>query len=364
MCAFISEFEDTSKIFKMKFTAVQMIGTQRSGSNLLRLMLNQLEEISAPHPPHILEKFMRLLPAYGDLSVAENFSALVRDVCSLVAYNPVQWKHINLRENEIIKRCKKTSLTEIVRVIYEMNAEREGAHIWMCKSLANIHYTDLLKEDIKPLYIFLHRDGRDVACSFKRAVVGEKHVYHIAKQWKHEQDLCLKLYKQPGSKRIIKVCYEDLISQPEKELMRICEFIGAKYNSSCLEYYTSQEAINTASSGNMWQNVERNIIANNFNHYKKELNADEIILFEKIAGETLQALDYSLDFPDQLSKEFSVDEIKMFDGLNELLKQKAKQQQKSCDAEKRWMQEALINNIRRRQSVELSSQFSIEKIAV
>ena len=31
-----------------------MIGTQRSGSNLLRLMVNQAPDIAAPHPPHIL----------------------------------------------------------------------------------------------------------------------------------------------------------------------------------------------------------------------------------------------------------------------------------------------------------------------
>ena len=180
----------------MKFTAVQMIGTQRSGSNLLRLMLDQLEEVSAPHPPHILERFIPLLPAYGDLSVPENFSSLVHDVCSLVAYNPVQWKHISLKQNEIIDRCNEASLTEIVRVIYEMNAESKGANIWMCKSLTNIHYAYLLEETIKPLYIFLYRDGRDVACSFKKAVVGEKHVYHIAKQWQQEQTLRQKSSRQ------------------------------------------------------------------------------------------------------------------------------------------------------------------------
>ena len=39
-----------------------MIGTQRSGSNLFRLMLNQLPEIAAPHPPHILIRLMPLRP--------------------------------------------------------------------------------------------------------------------------------------------------------------------------------------------------------------------------------------------------------------------------------------------------------------
>jgi len=346
----------------MKFTAVQMIGTQRSGSNLLRLMLNQLHEVSAPHPPHILERFIPLLAAYSDLSVAENFEVLVHDVCTLVAYNPVQWKHMNLKENEIIERCKKPSLTDIIKAIYEMNATNKGAHIWVCKSLSNIHFADLLEEEINPLYIFLYRDGRDVACSFKRAVIGEKYVYHIAQQWKHEQDLCLKLYGQLGDKRVIKICYEDLISQPEKELIKICGFIGAKYNSNCLEYYKSSEAKNTASSGNMWQNVERKIIADNFNHYKKELSADEIILFEKIAGETLRALNYSLDFPKQNNKEFSVAEIKKFNEINHSLKQKAKLQQKPGDAEKRLMQEALLNNIRKRS--DYIDYNEVDKIAV
>jgi hypothetical protein len=344
----------------MKFTAVQMIGTQRSGSNLLRLMLNQLKEVSAPHPPHILERFIPLLPAYGNLSDEENFSLLVHDVCSLVAYNPVQWKHINLKEDEIIKRCATHSLPSIVKAIYEVNAENEGANIWMCKSLSNIHFADWLEAEIKPYYIFLYRDGRDVACSFKRAIIGEKHIYHIAKQWRQEQDLCLKLYEQLGNKRVIKICYEDLISQPEKELVRVCEFIGAKYNSVCLEYYKSSEAKNTASSGNMWQNVERKIIADNFNRYKKELTAVEIKLFENIAGETLQALNYSLDFSIQNDREFSVTEIKMFDEINHSLKQKAKLHQKS--GERRLMQEALLNNIRKR--LDYTDYNEVDRIAV
>ena len=47
--------------------AIFMIWIQRSGSNLLRLMLNELPEIAAPHPPHILQRMMPLVPRYGDL---------------------------------------------------------------------------------------------------------------------------------------------------------------------------------------------------------------------------------------------------------------------------------------------------------
>ncbi|MGI8950995.1 MAG: sulfotransferase family protein [Chitinophagaceae bacterium] len=347
----------------MKFTAVQMIGTQRSGSNLLRLMLNQLKEVSAPHPPHILEKFIPLLPAYGDLSVAKNFSLLVHDVCSLVAYNPVKWNHINLKENEIIHRCATHSLINIVKVIYEMNAVSENANIWMCKSLANIYFTHLLEANIKPYYIFLYRDGRDVACSFKRAVVGEKHVYHIAKQWQQEQELCIALKKSLGDERVMSVCYENLILQPQKELVKICDFIGANYNSSCLEYYDSAEAKNTASAGKMWQNVEHKIITVNYNNYRKKLDANEIILFEKIAGNTLQTLGYKLNFANYSNEQCTDSEIKMYNELNQFYKLKAREQQKHEDAEKCLLQEMLINNIKKRLTYTLSYNI-IEKIAV
>ena len=60
-----------------------MIGTQRSGSNLLRLMLNELPRIAAPHPPHILQRMMPLAQNYGDLGRRENFAQLVDDVCRL-----------------------------------------------------------------------------------------------------------------------------------------------------------------------------------------------------------------------------------------------------------------------------------------
>src|SRR5689334_16548930 len=100
----------------MKLTAVQMIGTQRSGSNLLRLMLNQLPEVSAPHPPHILERFMPLLPIYQDLYIPYNFRKLVLDVCELVACNPVAWTGVELDADYIISRCKENTLIEITRI--------------------------------------------------------------------------------------------------------------------------------------------------------------------------------------------------------------------------------------------------------
>jgi hypothetical protein len=333
----------------MHFTPVQMIGTQRSGSNLLRLMLNQLDGVSAPHPPHILERFFPLLPAYGDLSNPDNFSSLVADVCKLIEYNPVPWEGANLQVPAIIARCRKPLLTEVFRVIYEMRAESENARIWICKSLVNIRFADQLEDNgVNPLYIHLFRDGRDVALSFKKAIVGEKHIYHIAKQWKNEQEASLQLAEKIGGNRVVKVRYEDLIANPEKELMKICRFMGADYNPVALDYYHSEESHKTAHSGVMWENVEKPLISNNYNKYLKELSPADIQLFEQVAGDTLEELGYSLTFPKNTQNMFSPEEIRSFSEINTKLKQEARLLSKPEDLAKRRNLEMHLQSIEAR----------------
>jgi hypothetical protein len=333
----------------MNFTPVQMIGTQRSGSNLLRLMLNQLDGVSAPHPPHILERFFPLLPAYKDLSNSENFHQLVTDVCTLIEFNPVPWSGVNLDIAEIISRCKKPLLTEIFRVIYEMRTQSENARIWICKSLVNIRFADQLEENgVNPLYIHLFRDGRDVALSFKKAIVGEKHIYHIAKQWKEEQEASLRLAEKIGENRVLRVRYEDLIHNPEDELQKICRFIGAEYNPVAMDYYHSEESHKTAHSGVMWENVEKPVIADNYNKFKKELPQEDILIFEQVAGDTLEKLNYSRAYPYREEHVFTGEEIHSFSEINKKLKQEARLKSKPEDLEKRKNLEMHLQRIQDR----------------
>ncbi len=333
-----------------KLQAIQIIGTQRSGSNLLRLMLNQIDEISAPHPPHILQRFYPLLPHYGDLSNNQNFKILVDDVCRLVECNPVEWTGIFLSRDEIIQECRHRSLIEIFRVIYELKANADKARFWACKSMANIQFANALEESgIRPFYIHLYRDGRDVACSFKKAVVGEKHVYHIAHQWRRNQELCIALNEELGTSRVLNVRYEDLIKKPEDELQRIGVFLNIEIPAKVFDFYKSEESQKTAVAGKMWENVRKPIQKTNSNKYKKELTELEIAIFEKEAGATLKKLGYICDDLGLFcGRDFTKEELVSFESENSLLK---KQAQKLADPEGmklRERQEQLLLEIKER----------------
>ena len=153
-----------------------IIGEQRSGSNLLRLMLSQAG-LAAPHPPHILTRMIPLEPSYGDLALDSNWGQLVEDVCTLVDRNPVRWTEVWPLDRSAVKAsCRERTTVAIFGAIMDLYARARGASMWACKSMQYSRYVGQLEACFEaPRYIYLYRDGRDVALSFKRAVVGEKH---------------------------------------------------------------------------------------------------------------------------------------------------------------------------------------------
>ena len=162
-----------------------MIGEQRSGSNLLRLILNKSPNVAAPHPPHILLNFHNLTSFYGDLNDSGNFTQLVEDVCEFVNRNPVPWTKTEITVDKVLSKCEKRTLIDVYEAIMEIYAEAHGANSWLCKSMQNVRWIDQLEEHFSNAkYIYLYRDPRDVTLSFMKAVVGHKHPYCIAKKWK------------------------------------------------------------------------------------------------------------------------------------------------------------------------------------
>jgi len=328
-----------------------MIGTQRSGSNLLRLMLNQLPEIAAPHPPHILQRIMPLVSSYGDLSDDDNFFQLVDDVCRLVELNPVPWEGVVLDRKDIARRCRERSVPAVHGAVYDVCAEAKGALTWCCKSLANINYTRELEAYFRsPKYIYLYRDGRDVAVSFSKAVVGEKHFYHIAKEWASTQKLALTLRKKIGFERFISVSYEELTVYPERTARLLCAFLGVPFRESMLDYYETEEAKRAATSSELWKNVINPVMNNNSRKFLREADPRDIGIFESVAGRVLDALGYARAVvrPGE-EKVFSKEEILAFDDDNRMRKEELRKLVDPADLIRRDLQSGFLKAVKERQ---------------
>ena len=344
--------------------AIFMIGTQRSGSNLLRLMLNQLPGIAAPHPPHILQRMTPLLPAYGDLDKEENFLSLVDHVCRLVELNPVPWEGVNFNRKEIAKNAGSHSLMGIVEAVYDEAARAQGAQTWCCKSLANIQFLPAIEAHFdRPQYIFLYRDGRDVAVSFRKAIVGEKHYYYIARDWARTQKLALTMEAHIGPERFFRVKYEDMVEEPEAMMMRLCEFLNMDYHEDMLNFHQSHEAVRAANSSELWGNVTKPIMKGNTGKFRSEAGDEDIRIFESVAGEVLDALGYKRAMvPHGKEEYYRADQVKLFNMENERMKRDIVANMDDGDVERRDMQSGFLASIiARQQSMDDEVLLHLEK---
>jgi len=287
------------------------------------------------------------VPRYGDLDRKEAFSLLVDDVCRLVESNPVPWEGVVLNREDVAARCRKRSLVAVFGAVYDVMAEAWGAKTWCCKSLANIYYLPQIKHyftDAK--YIYLYRDGRDVATSFSKAVVGEKHFYHIAKEWNEAQQLALDFRKEVPAKRFFNLSYEDLTTETEKAVRALCGFLGVAYKPSMLEFYKSGEAKLAASASNLWENVTHPVMKQNSRKFLKEAREEDICIFESVAGGSMDRLGYERLFAKKGEElKFGPDDIRRFDMENKRLKDEVRKHVDPADLERRNRQESVIKEI-------------------
>jgi len=179
-------------------------------------------------------------------------------------------------------------------------------------------------------FVYLARDGRDVACSLRRAPGGDEHVYPIALGWRREQRACLEIASALVGKperdaerarggdpheveirgasprgslsiasthRLHALRYEDLVTRSGAELQRLCAAIGLPFDEAMLSYHRTPEARRTAAASPFWSNVAQPPMPGNTAKYATCLRRWEAALFERLAGAELTALGYPLDAP-------------------------------------------------------------------
>jgi hypothetical protein len=143
--------------------------------------------------------------------------------------------------------------------------------------------------------IAIVRDGRDVACSYRRlAGLASRSPYkprlpidigQIAHEWQRNVTAIMAL-----PKHVIKVRYEDLVSRPIGTLSRVCAGLGLDYHPYMLAYAANNdEPADTMD----WKRATLGTLDNGrMGRHLNELTEAERHGFESIAGEGLRVFGY------------------------------------------------------------------------
>lgn len=280
----------------MNTTPFFIIGSERSGSNLLRLLLTTHSQIAVPHPPHLVHYFHPLQARYGDLSEDAAFGRLVDDVHRLVDLHIHPWD-VEVDWGRIAREAHPRDVFGIHDALYDQYAAAKGKRRWGCKSTFMVHHVPTLHQNHpEARFLWLYRDPRDVAASSRESVFSPSHPVFAAELWRDQQALA-HAAEQAWPDRVVRVAYEELVRAPEGVMRRVCTALGEDFEPTMLGYFETDEARRTASLSESWSNVGSAPKADRVGRARQVLGEDEIALVETICAEGMALLGYTPTAP-------------------------------------------------------------------
>lgn len=269
-----------------------IIGTERSGSNLLRLVLNAHSRLCIPHPPHVMRFMHPLAASYGDLRDDRRFAALAADVARLIRWHTYPWPR-SPGPDELMALSRDRTLFALYAAAYESQMRDAGKARWGCKSTFMIHHDDLiLAQYPQARFVLLVRDPRDVAVSARDSVFNHFHPWFVGSLWAREQRKGIRLLETLAPEQILPMHYEALLADPEGEVRRVCAFLGEPFEAAQLTFFETAEARRSASLCLDWRNTGSRIISGNTGKFARALAPRDIALVEAAAGEEMARFGY------------------------------------------------------------------------
>lgn len=222
-----------------------VIGCVRSGTTLLRAMLNAHPNIAIPYEP---VSFSRIISTRSPWSCRWTRKDVHQPIEEFLAYPAVQfWKLgvsavlAELGEGEVF------GYGDMLRAIYSAYARRAGKPRWGDKTPSNtFELPYLVREFPEAQFVHIVRDGRDVFLSWCKVDWARYDVVQAAKRWRHWVYEAYELGETLGSTQYLQLRYEDLVRDPRSHLQAVCRFLREPFDERMLDYHQEQHLLSFA----------------------------------------------------------------------------------------------------------------------
>jgi hypothetical protein len=265
-----------------------VVGSARSGTTLLRLMLNAHSEISVPPESRFVVELYR----QGKTSVDEFLSSLARHP----RYQAWELDIDAVRAQ--INRETTPSYRELVEAAYRAYAAQRNKSSWGDKTPRYVLDIDLLSRLFSDAgFVHVVRDGRNVALSYADMPFGPKTVARAADRWKSRVRAGRDGGRSLSPARYMELYYERLVAEPEQELRKLCAFLGVSFEPGMLEYGTlARDEVQTRAQ-RYNPHVTKKPTAG-VRSWERQMSPLQVAVFESVAGDLLQELGYERACPE------------------------------------------------------------------
>lgn len=264
-----------------------IVSSERSGTNLLRVLLDNHSQVHGPRAPQLLKTFCRVFPHY-DLKVKAERDSLAEDFYRRVNHDFINWK---LDSKETFQNLTESAhLIDYWDLVYAAKLNKSGKSRIVCKENDLFDFAFQLNHHYpEARFIHLYRDPRDVCASWMKVPGGFSNLSQAAQNWDKEQLKCIQARETFGL-QMYSISYEELIEDTPSAMKALLEGIGLELDTAC---YSTDKAKSEETDWNVyWENLGKGVLTNNAKKYKSELSEDEILLVETRTIESMKVLGY------------------------------------------------------------------------
>jgi hypothetical protein len=289
-----------------------VVGVGRSGTTLLRLMLDAHPAVAIPPETHFLPA---MIDSFSRLRVTPE-----RVLAAIEGARQSGLPESGVDPEALLERLRAISplnAPDSIRAFYRLYAEGAGKERWGDKTPRYVTALAKIGRAVpEARFVHMIRDGRDVALSTNRRLVelrGSRPVpaERMAKRWRH-RILSARRVAQVAD-RYFEIRYEDLVLDTEPALRRVCEFAEIDFDPVMLSYHERagerlQEMNRERERGarrtltgeermRAHEMTTRPPQAERVEVWRTEMDPDYRREFEEFAGDLLAELSYEVSTP-------------------------------------------------------------------
>ena len=268
-----------------------LLGVSRSGTTLLRVILDRSQGIAIPDESFFVPLLAR---RHGRTIDADRF---LDDVARIPTIR--DW---GLSAADVASRVRTGMPTgAAIAAIYEAYAAAADKPRWGDKTPMYMRHLGLL-ETLFPdaQYVHLIRDGRDAALSFLQMPEGTftrtwahaETPAQFACLWRKEVGDAQALGRRVGGIRYHEVRYEEVVADPESAVRGICAFAAVPFEAAMLDYTGAVDVSAKPHQQRLLTPPTRGVRS-----WREDMSAEDVATFESVAGDLLSQLGYEVLSP-------------------------------------------------------------------
>ncbi len=265
-----------------------IIGAPRSGTKLLRQILNNHSQIYIPEAETMfLYKLYLSWDKFKDLSDRNNFNQLVQYILETPFYSYLKEENSEniINFDKWYNSCLEWSYSHVMMRFFEVCASYHHKSMFGDKTPSYLYPINFIRDQFKDAKIIhIVRDPRDYVLSVNKA--WGKNIFRSAQRWNDwlnvvNTDLSLKDDN-------ILVTYENLLSDSKKETERILSFLKISYEPDLFVFNKQIEPVGDAKNAGK-------IKKDNFGKWRDKLSTKKLRRIEELCFQNMKHLGYQIE---------------------------------------------------------------------